>query len=86
MKSVAAFGLCVILFGTFTGDHGLPALLRTRREAERLSMRIAALRLENARLKAQANALRGDAATIEAVARETLGLARQGEIVVIRGR
>jgi cell division protein FtsB len=51
-----------------------------------LSLQIAALREENARLKARAEALRTDAPTIEAVARETLGLARADEIVVTRPR
>jgi cell division protein FtsB len=86
MKSIVAFGLCVLLFSIFTGDNGLPALLRVRRDARALSLEISALRFENARLKAHADALRDDPSTIEAVARETLGLARADEIVVIRPR
>ena len=86
MKSVVAFGLCLILFSVFTGDRGLPALLRARREARELAAEISALRSENARLKARAELLRSDAATIESVARETLGLARPDEIVVTRRR
>ena len=85
MKSVGAFGLCLVLF-TFTSDNGLPALLRARRDAGTLALQISALRAENARLKARAEALRTDASTIEAVARETLGLARPDEIVVSRSR
>jgi cell division protein FtsB len=86
MKSVVAFGLCLVLFSLFAGDRGLPALMRAREEANALSARIAALRLENVRLRARAEALRSDAATIEAVARESLGLARADEIVVTRPR
>lgn len=86
MKIVVTFGLCLFLFGTFTGDQSLPALLKARRDATALSHRIAALRAENARLKAQAEALRSDATVIEAVARETLGLAKADEIVVSRPR
>jgi len=86
MRSVAAFGLCLVLFTLFTGDNSLPALLRARRDAGTLTLQISALRAENARLKARAEALRNDASTIEAEARETLGLARPDEVVVTRSR
>jgi len=86
MKSVAAFGLCLMLFSICDGDHGLPALLRARSDATLLSLRISALRSENARLRVRAEALRNDASAIEGVARETLGFARADEIVVTRTR
>jgi cell division protein FtsB len=86
MKIVLAFGLCLVLFSIFSGDRSVPALLEARRETRALAAGISALRAENARLKLQAGALRDDASTIERVARETLGLARPGEIVVIRRR
>ncbi len=86
MRSVGAFGLCLILFGAFTGDNGLPGLLKARRDARALTTEISALRSENARLRLRAEALRSDPATIEAVARETLGLARPDELVITRPR
>ena len=86
MKIVVAFGICLVLFGVADGDRGLPALLRTREQVSALSREIAALRAENARLKVRAEALRSDPSAIEAVARQTLGFARAGEIVVIRPR
>jgi cell division protein FtsB len=86
MKSLAAFGLCIVLFSTFGGDRGLPALVKARRDAGTLSAEISALRAENARLRIRAEALRSDRATIEAVARDTLGFARADEIVVTRQR
>ncbi len=86
MKTVVAFAICIMLFSIFTADKGVPALLKARRDARMLSLQIAALREDNARLKARAEALRSDAPTIEAVARETLGLARADEIVVTRPR
>jgi cell division protein FtsB len=86
MRTVVAFALCLVLFGMFAGERGVPALLKARRDAEALAVRIATLRSENLRLKARADALRNDPATIEAVARETLGLARRDEIVVLRRR
>jgi cell division protein FtsB len=84
VKIVASFGLCLLLFTIFTGDNGLPALLRVRRDMRTLSQQIAALRAENTQLKARAEALRTDPSAIEAVARETLGLARPDELVVYR--
>jgi cell division protein FtsB len=86
VKSVVAFAICIMLFSIFTGDKGVPALLKARRDARVLSLQIAALREENARLKARAEALRTDAPTIEALARETVGRARADEIVVTRPR
>jgi cell division protein FtsB len=85
MKSVVAFGLCIILMSIFAGERGLPAVFKARREAHELSSRIAAIRAENADLKARAEALRTDPATIERVARETLGFARPDELVVTGG-
>jgi len=84
MKCVAAFGLCVMLFTMFAGDNSLPALLKARRDAQTLTRTISELRSENAQLKARAEALRTDPSTIEAVARETLGLARADELIVTR--
>jgi cell division protein FtsB len=84
MKSVVAFGLCLVLFNVAASERGLPALLRARQQANQLSRQISALRAENTRLKARASALRSDPATIEGAAREMLGLARADEIVVTR--
>jgi cell division protein FtsB len=86
MKIVVAFGLCLVLFSLFAGDRGVSALLQARRDEQALSRQVSALRSENARLKQRAEALRKDASAIEAVARETLGLARADEIVVTRPR
>jgi cell division protein FtsB len=86
MKSVVAFGICLILFGIAAGDRGLPALLRAREQVSVLSREISDLRAENARLKIRAAALRSDPSAIELVARQTLGLARPDEIVVTRPR
>jgi cell division protein FtsB len=68
------------------GERGLPAVWKARRQAQTVARDIAALKAENATLRARAQALRADARTIELEARETLGLARAGEIVVLRRR
>ena len=84
MKSAAAFGLCLLLFTMFGGDNSLPALLKARRDAQALTRSISDLRSDNARLKARIEALRNDPAAIERVARESFGLARPDELVVMR--
>jgi cell division protein FtsB len=80
MKIVVAAGF-LVLCHTFAGERGLPALLQSRHDATILQARIDALKADNAALAAEARALRTDPATIEAVARRTLGLARADEIV-----
>jgi len=86
MRLVFAFGLCLMLMNLFAGDRGLPALLNARRQAQQIARDIEALRAENATLRGRAQALREDARTIELVARELLGLARPGEVVVMQRR
>jgi len=82
MRAAVAFGICLLLFGLFGDDHGVRAMLQARREARDLAAQVAALRAENAALRERAAALRDDPAAIETAARQTLGLARAGEIVV----
>ena len=84
MRIATAFGICILLFGLYGGDHGLPAMLRARRDTQQLTAQLAALRAENARLRRRAAALRGDPSAIETEARASLGLARPGEILVTR--
>lgn len=86
MKFVVVAGLLIVVADVFAGQRGLPALLRSRRDAIRITDQITALRSENAALAAQIRALREDPATIEVVARRTLGLARPDEIVVRVGQ
>ena len=81
-----AFGVCLLLFGLIGDDHGLRAVLQARRDARALASQVAALRADNALLRQRADALRRDPATIEAVARETLGLVKPGEILITRSQ
>jgi cell division protein FtsB len=86
MKIGAAFGICVILFTVFAGDRGLPALIQAQRRAAELSAEIARMRTVNARLRTRTELLRSDPGTIERIARETLGLVRADELVVVTVR
>ena len=82
MKFVVVAGILIVAANLLAGERGLPALLQSRRDAARLTAQISALRADNAALAARIRALASDPAAIEAVARQTLGLIRPGEIVV----
>jgi cell division protein FtsB len=86
MRLAAVFGLCVGLLSIAADDRGPRAVMKARRQAQTIAHDIAALRAENAMLRARAQALRHDARAIELEARNALGFARRGEIVVLRGR
>jgi cell division protein FtsB len=86
MKYVVVAAGLIVATNLLAGERGVPALLQSRRDAERLTAQISALRAENAALAARIHALASDPATIEAVARQTLGLMRPDEIVVRVGQ
>jgi len=73
----------VVTLDALTGDRGLLAMLRVRRQSTALAATLARERAENARLAEQARRLREDPAAIEEVARRELGLIRPGEKVFI---
>ena len=84
MRVGVAFGICLLLFGLSGDDRGLQAVLKARRDARALATSIETLRAQNAALRAAAAALRDDPTAIEDAARRTLGMARAGELVVVR--
>lgn len=65
------------VFGRF-GVRSLLELTQTRRQLEHEN---SSLDARNQRLQAEANALRHDPFRIEQLAREQLGMAREGEII-----
>jgi cell division protein FtsB len=80
----ALLGICV--FGLFLhdifGTHGFLAMRRTRREIERVQGEIARLNQENAELSQEVKALKSDPHKIESIARDELGLAKPGEVII----
>ena len=87
MKIRRRVRLCIILLTMFAGDRGLPAVFKARRQAHALAREIArAARRRTPALRGRAPRAADDPGTIEAVARETLGLARADELVVLRRR
>lgn len=77
------FGTAVLLVDALVGERGLVATTRARRQAAELAATVARVRAENARLREEATRLEGDARAIESLARETLGLIHQGEVLVV---
>jgi cell division protein FtsB len=83
VRVLIAFAAAILLANALAGDRGLTATVRARNERLALGAEIESLRAENARLRAHAQALKSDPATIEAVARRELGLLRRDEKVVV---
>jgi cell division protein FtsL len=80
----ALLGICV--FGLFLhdifGTHGYLAMRRTKQDIERVEGEIARLNKENAELSQEVKALKTDPRKIESIARDELGLARPGEVII----
>ena len=76
------FTACVLLMNGLFGERGLTQTFRAQRAYAASMRELEQLKRDNAALRDMARRLRSDPATIEAVARGELGLARSGEIVV----
>jgi cell division protein FtsB len=86
VRLLIVFAATILLANALAGERGLTATVRARHDRTALTTEIAALRAENARLRARAQALKNDPATIEAVARRELGLLRRDEKVIVFAR
>jgi cell division protein FtsB len=71
-------GLAVV---SLVGDRGLVRLYQMHQEKAALATEVESLAATIHRLKDEARALRSDASTIEAIAREELGLVKPGDLV-----
>jgi cell division protein FtsB len=75
------FVVVVLVVDGLVGENGLMQRLRARESYQEQRLAFEALRQENQRLRGQIHRLREDPGTIEALAREELGLIRPGEIL-----
>ena len=80
---VLVFVAVVLVVDALVGEKGLMESMRARREYRQLELSLESLRRENARMREEVRRLEDDPSTIEAVAREELGLIRDGEVLVI---
>jgi cell division protein FtsB len=77
------FVTLVLVINALVGDRGLTETLRAREQHQALRTSIDRLRGENARLRDEVRRLLSDPATIEALARQELGLIKPGELLFI---
>ncbi len=80
-RAVLGVALFALLLQDVFGTHGFLALRRTQNEIARLKQEIEQVNTENRELTNQVKALKSDPKMIERIAREELGLARQGELI-----
>jgi cell division protein FtsB len=83
LQLLLVFVTLVLVINALIGERGLMETLRARRQYQELMTSLERLRSENARLRDEARRLRSDPATIEALARQDLGLIRPGELLFI---
>ena len=83
LQMLLGFVTLVLVINALVGDRGLTETLRARKQHQDLVTSIERLRAENARLRDEARRLRSDPATIEALARQELGLIKPGEMLFI---
>lgn len=78
-----AFVTIVLIVDALVGDKGFLDTLRARRQYRDVSAELVRKRQENVRLREEIRRLREDPSRIESVAREDLGLMREGEVLFI---
>ena len=83
LQMLLVFVTLVLVINALIGERGLTQTLRARKQHQELVTAIERLRVENARLRDEARRLRSDPGTIEALARQELGLIKPGEMLFI---
>ena len=83
LQMLLVFVTLVLVINALVGERGLTETLRARKQHQDLVTSIDQLRAENARLRDEARRLRSDPSTIEALARQELGLIKPGEMLFI---
>jgi cell division protein FtsB len=83
LNYVLGFVTVVLIVDALVGDKGLLDTMRARRQHAELSAALTQKRMENARLREDIRRYREDRSAIEALAREELGLMRDGEVLFI---
>jgi cell division protein FtsL len=78
---LAGFVILLVIHDVF-GTHGFLAMRKKRQEIARVSAELNRLNKENAALDQEVQDLKTDPQTIRAIAREELGLAAPGEIII----
>jgi cell division protein FtsB len=74
--------MLVLVVHDIFGTHGFLAMRRTQNEIQKVQAGIEKLNKENRQLEEEVRALKTDPQAIEKIAREELGKARPGEIII----
>jgi len=74
--------VAVLLVHNVFGAHGFLAMHQKQKEIEKVKTEIERLNKENASLEGDVKDLKTDPQTIEKIAREELGQARPGEVII----
>ena len=83
LNVVLGFATVVMMVDALVGEKGLLARMRAREDYQKQYASLEAIKHENAQLREKAASLRDDPAASEAIAREELGLIRDGEVLFI---
>jgi cell division protein FtsB len=83
LQYALVFITVVLVVDALVGEKGFLDTMRARRQYSEAASALTQKRQENARLREEIRLLRDDPARIEAVAREELGLMRDGEVLFI---
>ena len=83
VEYLIVFAGAVLLVDAFVGDKGLLAMMKKREEFRALEQRLVKARVENARLRDEAQRLKDDPEAVEDIARRELGLIKPGEKLFI---
>ena len=83
LNYILGFVTVVLVVDALVGDKGLLDTLRARRQHAVLAEALAQTRHENARMRDDIRRLKEDPGAIESLAREELGLMREGEVLFI---
>jgi cell division protein FtsL len=74
--------LLALLVHDVFGTHGYLAMRHTRQEIQRVKTNLDQLNQENGQLEEEVKELKTDPHKIEKIARDELGLARPGEVII----
>ena len=81
-RPLLAIFVVVLLVHDVFGTHGYLAMRRKQQEIKKVSSTLERLNKENAALEQDVQDLKTDPQTIRKIAREELGLAQPGEVII----
>jgi|SRR5271157_1356527 len=81
-RHLLAVFVAVLLVHDMFGTHGFLAMHRKQQELQKAKIELERLNTENSALEGEVKDLNTDPQTIEKIAREELGQARPGEVII----